>query len=188
MKRRWTILSMLLLTFLVLSAQGLPSCEQTYTIRYNDVTIGKVTAYDNPDGLTCQQNYSYSSASAHPKEGPTLQDSVAQFWLFQGSNGLCLFSVFGLEVNSSNGTAKVNYQLSGNGANGNVMLSDDNGELTESSTNVFKGRWAWGDNTDGGVIGPLSGSDWVMEIDVIEMTGSLNAIAFTSGNGIPIPI
>lgn len=48
-----------------------------------------------------------------------------------------------------------------------VRLADDpeTSELTEPANDLFNGSWSWNSRTHGGVIGELSGGEWVVSIE-----------------------
>jgi hypothetical protein len=129
-----------------------------------DAFLGSVLAYSGSD--TGAANYNFYSDSAHPIAGPTPVGYETKMYFYEGSDGLS----FGMFHNVDEGGSASNtvlWDLDITGTNPDVFLSDDSGELSESSSNHFDGDWIYGDNTDGGVIGELDGDTWDIVITPI---------------------
>jgi len=69
-----------------------------------------------------------------------------------------------------------------------VRVSDDSGELVESLPDVFNGRWRFGNNTDGGVIGELSGL-WRADVTpLLYSIGQSQSLNVYGADGTVIPL
>lgn len=129
-------------------------------------------------------NYGYSSFSAHPIVGPAPAIGDVQFWFYNGSDGLNFVMVFGVDNSGTsfgNDVVDADITITGSSSDPTVRLSDESGELVEvGSTDVFQGRWVFGDNTDGGVIGEIGGMNWEVTFDPILYMGMTTANAYGS--------
>ena len=118
------------------------------------VFLGTVNPYSGTD--TGAVNYNFFSASGHPIIGPSPADREAQIFFYDGSDGLNLTMIFGKD-DSGVFSQKVQWDIivTGSTTNPGVRLVDDNTTETKEvgDTNVFEGRWAFGNNTAGAVIG-----------------------------------
>jgi hypothetical protein len=168
MNRNFTSLSTLLAGVLVFAATGASATpiikvEQGGTSWKFDPFVGVESA---------AVNYDYWSHSAHPKVGPTLQPGIGSLFFYQDANGVLSFNmIFSLEDTTPGGAGTVKWDIKVTAdpkatRKPQVLVSDDPGELKGKGNGDFQGRWSWTDyNTDGGVIGPLDGIDW--EIDIL---------------------
>jgi hypothetical protein len=107
-----------------------------------------------------------------------------QFWFYDGSDGLNFVMVFGKDNSGTtfpDDKVQGDISVTGSSSNPTVRLSDDPGELTEVGiTDVFEGRWQFGDNSDGGVIGALGGLGWEVTFDPILYAQMSTAHAYGS--------
>lgn len=128
--------------------------------------LGEITPYAG--ALSGADNYNYFSASGHPINGPTLGLGVGHVFLYEGSDGLSLNMIFGVDNSGTRFPSEFvswDIQVSGSTVDPGVILSDDGNELRETTTNdTFAGRWQYGTNTEGGVIGALGGN-WIVDVN-----------------------
>lgn len=132
--------------------------------------LGSIAPYTGIENAA--DNYGYYSLSAHPINGPTPALGEGFLYLYEGADGLSLGMFFGVDNISTGGWIGVDWDLTVTGSlTDPVMLFSDDGETSggefnETATDdLFAGRWGFNNNTDGGVLGLLSGSDWVVDID-----------------------
>jgi hypothetical protein len=96
--------------------------------------------------------YDYIGASSH--DGlEVLEESRLFLYLDGSSSNLSLIinhNIFG------QGTGSANASIEGLPSGFKVALSDDAGELTQTSATTAAGHWNWNGNTDGGVLGDLT--------------------------------
>ena len=114
--------------------------------------------------------YSYTSASSH-----TGFEEARKSLLFlhrdvrEGRGELSLIVTHGIDFDSTGirqPTARVNMDITGVPQGAVVAQSDDNGTEFSLQDGDFIGRWSFGDNTDGGVIGGIStDASWEIVVD-----------------------
>ena len=136
--------------------------------------LGNITAYtDNSSSpKTASQNYGYSSASVHLTHGPTatVNDGAVFFYnRYTDNDTLYLFYFFGMDVGGASNTVKIDVFVSNNASQDSDPVDDDPGETVRRSqsqsattglwTSSYTGRYGYGANSDGAVIGPLSNTD-----------------------------
>ncbi len=130
--------------------------------------IGKIDPYTGP--LTSAANYNYIQPSGSPIYGPAPTAFQGRLFFYMGSDGLS----FNILLNTGaigQGTVNWTIAVAGSTTDPFVLLSDDPQppanpqELIESPDNFFTGTWSYAGNTDGGVIGPLSGSAWTITVN-----------------------
>jgi hypothetical protein len=142
---------------------------------------GQINAYTG--ALSGSANYNYFSSAAHPINGPSPSPFEAQMFLYEGSDGLNFNFVLGQEGSGANHAMDLDILVSGSTSDPTVRLFDDPVELTEvGATNLFQGRWATGDNTDGGVIGEIGGDAWTVDVDVVSFS-NLDALRVYDSSG-----
>jgi len=132
-----------------------------------DTLLGTITPYTGT--TTGEANYDYYSASGHPINGPTPVYKEGQIFFYDGADGLNFNAIFNVDK-APNSPGKVLWYIGITGSTTDpvVRLSDDDGtygELAEIGDNVFRGRWYYNYNTDGGVIGEIDGAKWAVTID-----------------------
>jgi MYXO-CTERM domain-containing protein len=107
--------------------------------------------------------YDYTSASSH-----TGFEEVNKSLLFlhrdvrEGRGELSLIVTHGIDFSSEGihqPTARVNMDIMGVPLGAVVAQADDNGTEFFLRDGDFRGRWSFGDNTDGGVVGGISTDD-----------------------------
>tara|TARA_E500000331_G_scaffold336777_1_gene364242 strand:+ start:221 stop:1324 length:1104 start_codon:yes stop_codon:yes gene_type:complete len=149
--------------------------------------LGNVTAYtdngsdicgssDNKD-CTAVNNYYYHSSSVDLTWGPTPTATTGNVFFYNqydNTSHLYLFYMFGVKGNSSADTIKIDIFTDNNTSTDSVVVADDaSSEIGKqssgcgSSAGCYKGRHAYNDaNSDGGVIGPFTGTDFRIFIDL----------------------
>ena len=141
--------------------------------------LGNVTAYtDNSSSVkTASQNYNYFDASVHLTHGPTPTATTGNVFFYNqydNTTHLYFFYMFGVKGNSSADTINIDIFADNNTSTDIVEVEDDNsGEIAKqssgcgSSDTCYKGRHAYNSaNSDGGGIGPFSGSSYRIFIDL----------------------
>lgn len=132
-------------------------------------------------------NYSYTSASTHPINGPIPREYEMHIFLYEGSDGLSLN--FYQHADNSGGKklyTKWRIRTSQNNLADEVIFSDDKGELREVmrnpelQTKEYRARFRYGKNTDGGIIGPFTGLAFKVEIELERYIPNENLIIFSS--------
>jgi len=171
--------------------------------------LGNVTAYtDNAtsgdvcgngnnqssgNDCTAYNNYDLRSASLHLTHGPTAsatKGSIFFYNQYDNTSNLYLFFFFGDAGNSNANTVKLDVLSSNNSSSDVVKVSDDGTETSrvsqsESSglyTSSYKSRHSYnGSHSDGAVIGPYTGTDFKILVDV-GGTSSIDSETLTLGN------
>lgn len=155
-----------------------------------DPFLGEIEAYTG--AKTAAANYGYVSASAHPVVGPSPIKLASHVFFYEGTDGLALTLFHNIENENEGGNA-VQWDIETTGNNGadKVLLTDDpassGDELKKKSGSTaelgkYAGRWAYSNNTDGGVIGPFSGEDFRIKVKIL-LIGNVNNAAFYSADG-----
>ena len=136
--------------------------------------LGNITAYmDNSSSpKTASQNYDYRSASVHLTHGPTatVNDGAVFFYnRYTDNDTLYLFYFFGMDVGGATNIVGIDVFVSNNASQDSDPVDDDPGETVRRSqsqsettglyTSSYTGRYGYGANSDGAVIGPLSNTD-----------------------------
>ena len=132
---------------------------------------------DNQD-CTAENNYYYHSSSVDLTHGPTPTATTGNVFFYNqydNTTHLYFFYMFGVKGNSVADNIKIDIFADNNTSTDNVVVSDDSGETTRytsssycgTSTRCYKGRYAYNSaNSDGGVIGPFSGTDFKIFVDL----------------------
>jgi hypothetical protein len=136
--------------------------------------LGNITAYtDNSSSpKTASQNYNYRSSSVNLTHGPeaTVNDGAVFFYnRYTDNDTLYLFYFFGMDVGGSSNKVSIDVFVSNNASQDSNPVDDDGGETDLESqsqsattglwTSSYTGRYAYGANSDGAVIGPFSNTD-----------------------------
>ena len=149
--------------------------------------LGNVTAYtdnasdicgssDNKD-CTASNNYYFHSSSVDLTWGPTPTATTGNVFFYNqydNTTHLYFFYMFGVKNNSVADTIKIDIFTDNNSSTDAVVVADDtSGEIGKqgsgcgSSAGCYKGRHAYNSaNSDGGVIGPFSGTNYRIFIDL----------------------
>ena len=141
--------------------------------------VGNVTAYtDNSSSVkTATQNYNYYSASVHLTHGPTPTATTGNVFFYNqydNTTHLYLFYMFGVKGNSVADIIKIDIFTDNNSSTDAVVVADDSSSEIGiqnsgcgSSAACYKGRHGYNSrNSDGGVIGPFSGTNYRIFIDL----------------------
>lgn len=156
--------------------------------------------------ITAKANYRYVSASAHPKIGPAPEGFKTKLFLYADYRGtnLNIFSNIDSDSKtsgSSHNQVSLDITTSGNGGADGVILSDDHLELRELPSIMplseggarpdiypidlaksYQARWQYWYNTDGGIIGPLNGSQSQVKINLLKL-GDIKSVELVSASG-----
>ena len=149
--------------------------------------LGNVTAYtDNGSDIcgssdnkecTAVNNYYYHDSSVDLTWGPTPTATTGNVFFYNqydNTSHLYLFYMFGVKGNSSADTINIDIFTDNNTSTDSVVVADDaSSEIRKvtsgcvSSAGCYKGRHSYNNaNSDGGVIGPFTGTDFRIFIDL----------------------
>jgi len=143
----------------------------------NSSNGGNVCGEDNDEDCTAANNYDYRSASVHLTHGPTPTATTGNVFFYNqydNTNDLYLFYMFGVGGYSVADNIKIDIFTDNNSSTDAVVVEDDNsdeigkqGSGCGSSAACYKGRHAYNSqNSDGGVIGPFSGTNYRLFVDL----------------------
>lgn len=125
--------------------------------------VGSMTPWQGD--LSAMDNYNYNNLSGDPVVGPKASLETATQFIYENANGRFLFLL--LDQYSENGADRevdVTVVVKNNNKREAVVISDEAGELKEAdegeNLKVYHGHFDYDQFSDGGVIGPLVGSDW----------------------------
>ena len=136
--------------------------------------LGNITAYtDNASSVkTASQNYNYSSSSVDLTHGPqaTVNDGAMFFYnQYDNTTHNYLFYFFGMETGGATNKVSIDVFVANNASQDSNPVDDDDGETdrvsqSQSATtglwaSSYTGRYRYGANSDGAVIGPFSNTD-----------------------------
>jgi len=165
--------------------------------------LGNISAYtDNAsnicgsgdnDDCTASNNYYYHNSSVDLTWGPTPTATTGNVFFYNQYDNpthLYFFYMFGDDVNSSADTIKIDIFTDNNSSTDAVVVADDNSnEIGKqnsgcgSSAACYKGRHAYNSsNSDGGVIGPFSGTNFRIFVDLGGTSTIDGSSALTLGN------
>ena len=159
----------------------------------DNASSGDICGRDNASDCTAENNYAYYSSSLHLKHGPApsaTKGSMFFYNQYDNTTDLYLFFFFGDAGNSNANTLKLDVFSDNNSSTDNVEVSDDSGETTRytsssycsTSPRCYKGRYTYNSqNSDGAVLGPYTGSDFRIFID-LGGTSTINSDTLTLGN------
>jgi len=143
--------------------------------------LGNVTAYtDNSSSVkTASENYGLGNGSSvNLTHGPTPTATTGNVFFYNqydNTTHLYLFYMFGVKNNNSSAdTIKIDIFTDNNSSTDDVVVADDNSnEIGKqnsgcgSSAACYKGRHSYNSGkTDGGVIGPFSGTNFRIFVDL----------------------
>ena len=159
--------------------------------------LGNVTTYTDNSSTpkTASENYNYYSASIHLINGPSASATKGNMFFYNQYNNtedVYLFWMFGVAGASVANVVRLDVFSIKNESADNVVVSDDGGETSRQSQefdnststydSVYAGRYSYNSCcSDGGVIGPFSGSSYRMFID-ISGTSTINSNTLTLGS------
>jgi hypothetical protein len=153
------------------------SGDQRSSTDSSKLLVGNVTAYtDNSSSpKTATQNdgnYGYTGSSVHLTHGPeaTANDGAVFFYnRYTDNDTLYLFYFFGMDVGGSSNKVSIDIFVSNNASQDSNPVDDDPNETDQESqsqsattglwTSSYTGRYSYGANSDGAVIGPFSNTD-----------------------------
>jgi len=136
--------------------------------------LGNITAYtDNSSSVkTATANYGLSGSSVHLTHGPTatVNDGAVFFYnRYTDNDTIYLFYFFGMDVGGASNKVSIDVFVSNNASQDGNPVDDDANETDQESqsqsattglwTSSYTGRYAYGANSDGAVIGPFSNTD-----------------------------
>ena len=161
----------------------------------NSQFIGNITAYtDNSSSVkTASQNYNFYSSSVHLTHGPTPTATTGNVFFYNqydNTTHLYLFYMFGIKGNSRADNIKIDIFTDNNTSTDAVIVADDaSSEIGKqssgcgSSAACYKGRHRYNSaNSDGGVIGPFSGTNHRIFVDLGGTSTIDNSSTLTLGN------
>ena len=142
--------------------------------------LGNITAYtDNSSSVkTASANYNYSSSSINLTHGPTASATKGNVFFYNQYNDtddIYLFWMFGVNGSSVANKVHLDVYTANNESSDNLVVSDDSGETNRESqsttdslySSTYTGRYKYiACCSDGGVIGPFSGSSFRIFIDL----------------------
>ena len=143
---------------------------------------GEVVAYSG--NISALDNYNYYSSSAHPVEGPKPKDYNINVFFYENSEGLYLNFFANRDIGGDNNWVAfdINVEILGNTFNDAIVLSDDAGELIKTANGIYKGRFNYLLNSDGGVIGPINIMDnFEIKLRMLD-SGNVTNARFYSAN------
>ena len=152
--------------------------------------LGNISAYtdNSTTSKNASENYNFGGASANITFGPTAEvNKGSVFFYHQYDNTTHLYFNFFFGVEGGSDTehqyARVDIFTSKNTSEDYVIVMDDKAaefsQYDNSSANSlysasYKGRFRWKGNTDGGVIGPLTGTDFKV-YTILSGTSTINS-------------
>jgi hypothetical protein len=157
--------------------------------------LGNVTAYtDNSSSVkTASENYGLGNGSSvNLTHGPTPTATTGNVFFYNqydNTTHLYLFYMFGVKDNSVADNIKIDIFTDNNASTDVVVVHDDySSELGKQSSGCgssdacYKARHSYNSaNSDGGVIGPFSGSSYRIFIDLDGTSTIDNSTALTLG-------
>ena len=165
--------------------------------------LGNISAYtDNAsnicgsgdnDDCTASNNYYYHSSSVDLTWGPTPTATTGNVFFYNqydNTTHLYFFYMFGVKNNSVADTIKIDIFTDNNSSTDAVIVADDNSnEIGKqnsgcgSSAACYKGRHGYNSaNSDGGVIGPFSGTNFRIFVDLGGTSTIDGSSSLTLGN------
>ena len=145
--------------------------QRTFVLTQPDGTRVEVPVVKTP--TTAEAYYDFRSASSHMG----IEEVNKGFLLFhhdvsQPNVPISLIMTFGIDLTTtgiSQPTARVYLDITGVPTTTTVTLSDDGGEFTKPTSTTARGRWAFGNNTDGGILGAFpDDTDWEVTVNFDE--------------------
>ena len=175
------------------------SGDQRSSTDSSKLLVGNVTAYtDNSSSVkTATQNYGYISPSEHLTHGPTLSATTGNVFFYNqydNTTHTYFFFMFGKTgaafSNPNTNTVNLDFFADNNTSTDAVVVADDtSGEIGKqssgcgSSDTCYKGRLGYGSGkSDGGVIGPFSGTSYRIFVDLGGTSTIDNLSTLTLGN------
>lgn len=159
------------------AAQAIP-----ITVSQGGTYLGTIDSYTG--SISAAANYDYHHAMNHVINGPDPVNKQGQFFFYEGSDGLSFNMIFGSIGSGNNGYVNLDITVEGSTTTGDdlkVLVSDDGGELYETSTDgEFEARLGYIQSYgDGGVIGEIGGDAWSITVDPDLYTNVTTLIAYS---------
>jgi len=143
----------------------------------DNASSGDVCGSSGNKDCTAANNYCYHSNSVDLTHGPAPTATTGNVFFYNqydNTTHLYLFYMFGVKGNSVADTIKIDIFTDNNSSTDAVVVADDNSnEIGKqnsgcgSSAACYKGRHAYNSaNSDGGVIGPFSGTNYRIFVDL----------------------
>ncbi len=183
------LLLMLLIIYLVVFGQGRVEAQMINVFQAGTL-LGTVNPYAG--SYSGKANYHYYNYSEHVYIGPSYRaEDAGELFFYNGSDGLHFNMIFGHYGTNSSTWRYVTWKInvSGSSTDPVVQVTDDANELKEvSTTNVFNGIWSYYSKFgDGGVIGPISGNNWVITVNPSKYT-YINSLKVYDNSGSSISL
>lgn len=146
--------------------------------------LGQITTIDTAQSGA--QHYNYYSASAHPS-GVPLAGNALNIWVHNDTNNSGSLS-FGLVFGKDNSgspwaSSTANFRIVDSATDVYVSQSDDPGEAVETGPGAFEGTFNYSNNTDGIMVSGLSGNDWTIIVDAVDLGPYISKWNVVSGDG-----
>ena len=175
----------------------------------DNASSGDVCGSNDNKDCTAANNYYYHSNSVDLTHGPAPTATTGNVFFYNqydNTTHLYLFYMFGVKGNSVADTIKIDIFTDNNESTDAVEVHDDNaneiGKQSSgcgSSAACYKGRHGYNSaNSDGGVIGPFSGSSYRIFIDLKGFStitssdnltlGKLDSFKYYSKDGTSFPL
>ena len=147
--------------------------------------LNEFSVYQGTDSAL--DNYDYYSSSAHPLIGPTPQARVAQFFIYQNDDGYYLNFVVDEDNSSTTGGAIAgSVVVTDNSDVDDLVIADEGSEVTASTVSSTEARYDfsfnYARNTDGFVIGPISGVSLKIQVQ-IDSSSNVDTMGFYAADG-----
>ncbi|OPX35082.1 MAG: hypothetical protein B1H12_09420 [Desulfobacteraceae bacterium 4484_190.2] len=158
----------------------------TISVSQGGNILGNIKSYSG--NLSGAENYDWYNAKNHVHNGPTAVEKQGQIFFYEGSDGLSFNTIFSSVGDNTISKVEWDITIAGSTSDPSVLVTDDQCELTESSTdNVFEGRWKYVQYLgDGGTIGEISGNTWSVTIDPVFYDNITSLKAYGTSNSISL--
>ena len=160
----------------------------------DNASTGDICGANNDQDCTAYNNYDLRSASLHLTHGPTASATKGSMFFYNqydNTTNLYLFFFFGDAGNSRANTVKLDIFSDNNTSTDNVVVTDDANETQRytsssycgTSPRCYKSRHGYdGSHSDGAVIGPFTGTDFRIFVDLGGTSTIDNSSTLTLGN------
>jgi len=159
----------------------------------DNASSGDVCGSNGDKDCTAANNYYKHNNSVDLTHGPTPTATTGNVFFYNqydNTTHLYLFYMFGVKNNSVADTIKIDIFTDNNSSTDAVVVEDDtSSEIGKqnsgcgSSAACYKGRHAYNSaNSDGGVIGPFSGTNYRIFVDLGGTSTIDNSSTLTLGN------
>ena len=160
----------------------------------DNASTGDICGSGNNQDCTAANNYDFRSNSLHLTHGPTpsaTNGSMFFYNQYDNTTDLYLFFFFGNAGSSRANTVKLDVFSDNNTSTDNVVVTDDSGETVRytsssycgTSPRCYKSRHGYdGSHSDGAVIGPFTGTNFRIFVDLGGTSSIDNSSTLTLGN------